>query len=131
MNFEEIISIAWAADDKHLVLQTGSPNWALLYWSWLAQNDTALAWTEVEERPSQLLPPHIRLYFSREQRLVPLESADSLAAVGALAAPCLHFGPSRDSNQGRVRPLLCIVSCRTWASRMRRSVGYSCSRRRH
>lgn len=54
VSFEEIASIAWTPDDKHLIVQTGMPNWALCYWSWTAQNDTAVTWAQVDEAVSRV-----------------------------------------------------------------------------
>ena len=48
VSFAEIASIAWTPDDKHLIVQTGMPNWALCYWKWTEQNDTAV-WTQLDE----------------------------------------------------------------------------------
>jgi len=62
-----------------------------------------VGWTEVEQRPTQLAPPHIRLYMSREQQLIPVESSDALAGIGALAAPCLHFAVLIDEIKPSVR----------------------------
>lgn len=33
-NSTEIVSIAFSPDSKHLITQTGSPDWTLYYWSW-------------------------------------------------------------------------------------------------
>ena len=30
----EVISIAFSPDSKHLITQTGAPDWTLYYWSW-------------------------------------------------------------------------------------------------
>ena len=33
-NSSEIVSMAFSPDSKHLITQTGSPDWTLYYWSW-------------------------------------------------------------------------------------------------
>ena len=41
----EVISMAFSPDSKHLITQTGSPDWTLYYWSW--EKSKIMAFTKV------------------------------------------------------------------------------------
>lgn len=42
---QEVISIAFSPDSKHLITQTGSPDWTLYYWSW--EKSKIMAFTKI------------------------------------------------------------------------------------
>lgn len=52
VSFENIVSIAWAADHKHLAIQTGTPDWALIYWN--TQTNKMVTWSTVDEAVARL-----------------------------------------------------------------------------
>ena len=47
VDFGNVISIAWSGDSKHLVIMTGDPNRALVYWN--VQTNKLVTWISIED----------------------------------------------------------------------------------